>query len=536
MSKIHLLSEETINQIAAGEVIENPASVVKELVENSVDAGATDICVMIRGGGLQYISISDDGIGMSEEDALLSLQRHATSKIQSSEDLFRLATMGFRGEALASIAAISKMTLITSLQELGIRIEIEGGKIVEVVPHPRTRGTTIEVRSLFYNVPARKKFQKSPNLCASDVSKVMTLMGLAHPSVAMTYLKHEEQVFKLLSQHPERPKILLGDAFIEGCTHLNGSKIRGILANPLQSRPNRSGQYVFLNGRPIISSAIGFAVRDGYGTRLSENRYPLFLLYLEVDPESVDVNVHPQKKEVRFQNESLLKAQIREAVSSAFESSPPLIFSTAPSFSPPHIMFAPMTFREEPTRPVDFVLPFIQETSRSLGIYGEYYFVEEEGELWVVDLSLAQQALIEQKTLSKQITAQGVLFPETFEVSQDRADALCFFIPQLKEVGFEVSQIGPRGFMIEAIPSCLEEGNLKEVVCELIQFLEAKEDLLSAAAHLFARSCRRFKRNFVLQEAEVLYREIKKNPGSFSRGKPIRIQLHGDQIARFFSK
>lgn len=536
MAKIQLLSEETINQIAAGEVIENPASVVKELVENSVDAGATEISVSIRGGGLLGITVSDNGLGMSAEDALLSLQRHATSKIQNSHDLFRLVTMGFRGEALASLAAISKMTLLTSEGELGTRIEVEGGKVVEVSPHPRNRGTTIEVRALFYNVPARKKFQKSPALCSGEVSRTMTLLALAHSGIAITYLKQEEEVFKVLPNHSEREKILLGEAFLEGCYRLEKGAVRGILGSPLQSRPNRSGQYVFLNGRPIFSPIVSFAVRDGYGTRLSDNRYPIFLLYLTIDPAQVDVNVHPQKREVRFQDEWKLKSLIRETVSHALDSIEPPIFAPFNSFMPVMTPLPSTRLREEPL-PSFFEekLPFLSDNFRSLGVYGGYYFVEDEGELWVVDLSAVQAAILYEKTVMRQIDAQRLLFPESFEVNHEEAALLVAQLSFLKEVGFEIGQVGPRAFMIEAIPAYMAEGNLKEIMLELGHLALEKEDLFPRMAQLLIRS-RRIKRNFMVQEAEVLYREFKQHASCFSKGKPIRIRLNGDEIATFFSK
>src|ERR1700722_17648934 len=192
-NRIHLLSEQTINQIAAGEVIENPASVVKELIENGVDAGATHIRVEILSGGFQWIKISDDGSGMSPDEAVLSLQRHATSKIQNADDLFSLTTMGFRGEALASIAAISKMTLLTALESApALRLEREGGKTIEGGPDVRARGTTIEVRSLFYNVPARKKFQKSAAASSAEITKVVTQLALAHPEVGFEFVQQNQ--------------------------------------------------------------------------------------------------------------------------------------------------------------------------------------------------------------------------------------------------------------------------------------------------------------------------------------------------------
>ena len=286
--QIRFLSELTINQIAAGEVIENPASVVKELIENAIDAGATHIKVDILAGGFQAIKVSDDGLGMSPEDAPLCLERHATSKIISSDDLFALTTMGFRGEALASIAAISKIRLLTAQEgKEAVDLEIEGGKILHTIPGARSRGTTMEVRSLFYNVPARKKFQKSPAASSAEITKVVTQLSLAHPDIGFELIQQGSSHFSLpvalrqdfLPLLKQRMEGVLSAEFIPSCRDLafseSGYAGQGWIAEPHFSRHNRSGQFLFVNRRPVFCPAINYAIRDAYGTRLSTERHPV---------------------------------------------------------------------------------------------------------------------------------------------------------------------------------------------------------------------------------------------------------------------
>lgn len=329
-SKIQLLDDQTINQIAAGEVIENPASVVKELVENAIDAGSKKIFVEIIAGGQEYICVQDNGFGMTQEDALLSLCRHATSKIRTADDLFSLVTMGFRGEALASIAAISEFSLSTACKgesavQEGTHLVVKGGAVSSCSTTSCLPGTRIEVRSLFYNVPARKKFQKSPARDTVEVVKLLTHIALAHPEVEFELIANHKKEFHLkpatFENLKERIQFLLSHEYAAEMKliecEVEGIKIQGFVGSPSACRPNRTGQYLFINRRPITSLSLSYAVKDGYGTSLESPRHPTFVLHLFLPPDSVDVNVHPQKKEVRFRQEDLIKKAVSEAVERA---------------------------------------------------------------------------------------------------------------------------------------------------------------------------------------------------------------------------
>lgn len=279
-NRIQVLDEKTINQIASGEVVENASSCVKELVENSIDAHATIIEVSVVAGGRKRIEVFDNGDGMSFDDALLSLERHATSKIKTIEDMNRLSSMGFRGEALASIAAISKFSLHTSDGKEASKVVCHGGKIISQNVCPRTRGTTVEINSLFFNVPARKEFQKSISHDVREINKVMTHLALAHPKIAFKYIQDGEEVFNLipnpsldeLENLQLNIKTLFGDKLYQELLlvdgELEGVSLKGFIVQASEHRPSRLGQYLFVNQRFIDSKLISVAVREGYSTRL----------------------------------------------------------------------------------------------------------------------------------------------------------------------------------------------------------------------------------------------------------------------------
>jgi DNA mismatch repair protein MutL len=359
MNRIHLLSEQVANQIAAGEVIERPASVVKELVENALDARAARVTLEIQAGGRSLIRVTDDGTGMSRDDALLCLERHATSKIQKAEDLAAIVTMGFRGEALPSIASVSRFTLTTREREggspEGTQVVVSGGKIVEVKAAGSATGTNVEVRQLFFNLPARRKFMRTEETEAAHIQHYMTLAALAYPEVAFTFQKDARLVWQLPAQKSgvaissrlealrERLRSLLGEekllsvnftaALDESVkpeetdifeTASNSSdprpqtqstiRVWGFIGSPGVSRATREGQHLFVNRRPVENRGLNYALLEGYHTALMKGRYPVCCLFLEIDPAAVDVNIHPAKREVKFHREFEIRKFVAQAV------------------------------------------------------------------------------------------------------------------------------------------------------------------------------------------------------------------------------
>ena len=394
MNRINLLSEQVANQIAAGEVVERPASVVKELVENSLDADPRKITVEIGAGGRSLIRVTDDGFGMSRDDALLCLERHATSKIQRAEDLASIATLGFRGEALPSIASVSRFMLTTRERENtspeGAQIIVNGGTIAEVKAAGSAPGTSVEVRQLFFNLPARRKFLRTEETEAAHIQHYLTLAALAFPEVAFTFVKDGRNVWQLpavksgaatssrIEALRERLRALLGDEKLlsvnfsatladdgnpsapeetdifetaapekSAASEISNLKsqihIWGLVGSPGVSRATRDGQFVFVNRRPVENRGINYALIEGYHTSLMKGRYPVCCLFLEIDPAAVDVNIHPAKREVKFHREFEIRKLVAQAVHDAllaFHSEPVKSTAKTPS-APSELKFAP---------------------------------------------------------------------------------------------------------------------------------------------------------------------------------------------------
>ncbi len=519
---IKVLTEETINKIAAGEVIENPASVVKELVENAMDAGAGSITIEIKGGGFQFIKITDNGSGMSSDDALLCFERHATSKITGIEDLSSLTSMGFRGEALASIASIARVDLITAIQDgSGTHIEVEGGKIRSVSPAPRNRGTTFEVRSLFYNVPARKKFQKQASAATAEVHKLVVTLALAHPEIGFELISNEQIVLKVApavgstfsEKLSHRTSDLFQMSFLAKKLTASGVEkdyvLEGILGTPADHRINRTGQYLFVNRRPIFSPQVTRAIKEGYGQRLSEDRYPIFVIHLTVPPALLDVNVHPQKKEVRFQEGEFIRQFVKTHVHQAFGQSAALAQPVASySFPEPRAWDEPLTFRETSEE-----TPVLTSNEQVIGLFEHYLLLDgstvegfEPGIVWV-DLQQLQQQLI-YHTLNQpeqEGLAQGLLLPLGMELSTFEAQELNAKKAELARCGFAATCSGKQSLLIEAIPPFLDETDAVEAIRLVLQ---SEEDFPKLSRKV-ARFAVRKKKSFMLQEALTLWRKFK---------------------------
>src|SRR5262245_47952327 len=319
MSRIRLLPETVASQVAAGEVVERPASVVKELIENSIDAGSCKIDIVIRRGGISLVRVIDDGCGMDRDDALLSLERHATSKIRSAADLQAVATLGFRGEALPSMSSVSRFRLTTRETGAiaGTEIVVNGSKIDMVRDGGEAPGTQVEVRSLFYNLPARRKFLRAENTESRNIEHQIHLQAIGHPQIGFSLLRDGRMLFQLPAAATlgDRIRDLYGIELVERLVEVNGTTSRnihigGFIGQAGLGRQTKAQQLVFVNGRAIESGLLTGAIREGYHTCLMKGQYPVTFLFVELDPGGVDVNVHPAKREVRFRDPTA----IREAI------------------------------------------------------------------------------------------------------------------------------------------------------------------------------------------------------------------------------
>jgi DNA mismatch repair protein MutL len=329
MSKIRVLPDYLSNQIAAGEVVERPASVAKELVENAIDAGATSITLDVESGGRRLLKVSDNGEGMVRDDAVLAFERHATSKISKSEDLAAIATLGFRGEALASIASVARVELTTKTEaaSAATRVVIEGGKMRDVKDAAHPRGTTLTVRDLFFNVPARRKFLRSEATESFHLTNLVTHYALAHPEIALTLTNNGREVLRAAPANDlrERAYQIFGAEFLDNLLEVNGGNpqiahVVGFVSAPRDRRTSRDAQYLFVNGRFVRDRLISRALSEGYRSVLPHGIYPAALLFIEIPLEEVDVNVHPAKTEVRFRRAAAVADAVREAVRSALAS------------------------------------------------------------------------------------------------------------------------------------------------------------------------------------------------------------------------
>ena len=511
MAKIALLPETLIDQIAAGEVLENPASAVKELVENALDAGAKEIRIAIEGGGLQRIEIEDDGCGMDAEDLGLCLLRHATSKIRSLEDLERIGTKGFRGEALAAIASVSKLEIRTS-DGIGAWRFVGG----EITPCARRRGTTVEIRALFQNTPARLKFQKSPATCAAAILKVVEILSLAHSDVRFYLSSNGKEVLKLAPKGwQERALEVMGPL------HHEMKGIRGLVGRPDEGKKNRSGQVLFVNGRPVISNLIAKAVKEGFGTRMEEKLFPSFLLFLELPLEQVDVNVHPQKREVRFLEESRIFEWVRRSVDQAFAQSMPDLAplpwefssSSKKSESLPFVA-AESSFFETQSLPIEAAF-------RILGCMDDLMLVEEDG--WtLIDLRGALARILFEEMGKKTIVGEPLLIPFSIQVENAEETAV-----KIADLGIEARPVSRRELGIYSLPFGIEVG---EVECLVNEWSER------GIAAALTKSVRNSRRSFREEERIEIWKRLRtcKEPQHDPLGRKIWARVTKEELRRLF--
>lgn len=592
-SKIRVLDELTINKIAAGEVIENPASVVKELVENSLDAGAQDIHVEILSGGRQLIRIVDDGSGMNRDDALLCLERYATSKIRQVDDLTELGTMGFRGEALPSIASISKFTLLTATADCveGTLVIVEGGQVLKCCGATRSPGTTIEVKSLFFNVPVRRKFQRSPAHDVSAIERTVSLLALAHPKVRFTLISDQKPLLTApastasgaLDQLLQRTQAVLGREFTEDAIRVDskadGFSLIGLIGSPLHHRPNRSSQYLVINHRVVVSHLVSMAVCDGYGTSLPNQRHPLFVLQMGVPGDLLDVNVHPQKREVRIRQEQQLREFIRKAIQKALSGNkvdhePSMVFHDMPWSKPSPIVqptVLPWDLPERPTpaplRPMPMPMPMAPPAPsltvrpinrRVLACLPGYFVLDpascqglgsgEQG-LWVVDQRAAHHRILYERILSaSSATAaevQPLLLPLTLQMNSLDSALIMDALPELQRIGLDIASFGRNSFHIQAIPVDLMDIDIANFLNEIAEELRAFQSQNLVEKERGRRIALKASRSALSRRAQLSSEEARRllegllcceTPYQCPQGKPTLVCLEPEALAKLFQK
>ena len=596
MSRIRLLPDTVASQVAAGEVVERPASVVKELIENSIDAGPRKIEVMIRRGGISLVRVIDDGCGMDRDDALLSLERHATSKIRSAKDLQAIGTLGFRGEALPSIASVSRFRLTTREPGAvaGTEIIVNGGKIDIVRESGEAPGTQVEVRSLFYNLPARRKFLRSENTESRNIEHQIHLQAIGHPQIAFTLLRDDRLLFQLPATATLRDRIrdLYGVELLERLIELHGTgspkiKIGGFIGQAGLSRQTRAQQLIFVNGRAIESGLITNTVREGYHTALMKGQYPVMFLFVDLDPAAVDVNVHPAKREVRFRDPNGVHEAIIRCVQETLERSrtewqqkfrapatppsPSLEKATVDLKMRPEIAFPEVSDRELPhlgsavagvfdsgraVKPDEALSPQSsggdgnEQRFQIIGVLGRLYILmENENGLVLVDQHAAHERILFEE-LRRKMEEQGVptqklLLPQTFDLPPRDADWIERNLPTLEKMGIGIESFGPNTFKIDSLPSFLNLLDPAQFMSKVIDDLRSVSNSSSAmrmGEEMIAKTvCRHaVKANDPLGylEVEKLIRDLLDCdlPYCCPHGRPTMIQISLAELEKKFGR
>jgi DNA mismatch repair protein MutL len=519
---ITILPEQLANKIAAGEVVQRPESVVKELIENSIDAGATSISIVIKEGGKSFIQIFDNGSGMNDEDAAIAFDRHATSKIKSYEDLENIRTLGFRGEALASIAAVAHVELKTrrSTDDVGTLVRLEGGELKEHSKASTRPGTTISVRNLFYNTPARRNFLKSNNTEFKHIYDVVQRVALSRPDVAIQFTSDGEDLLDLKSGTiEERLKNLYGERHFETLLPFDEQtellSVSGFIGKPDFARKSRVDQYLFLNKRPIVNRSINHAIFSGYEHLIEKGNFPFYLVFLDIDPHKVDVNVHPSKMEVKFADEQSIYRFVISIVRKALGSNdlvPSLEVNAAKNFDhsfaslrhaalPQHfagdfgsteknIFSSPSSnvsqapaqrdslnidklFSDIPTiplpeagRPQQFAHGTreneAQEGKAIWQLHNKYILSQIRTGLMIVDQHVAHERVLYERALASFENAvpvsQQLLFPHTVQLSPGDFALAKELIPHLQAIGFELKLFGKNTIVLEGVPTDVKAG------------------------------------------------------------------------------
>ena len=573
MAKIHLLSTDLRNKIAAGEVVERPASVVKELVENSLDANATEITIVIEKGGHQLIQVSDNGGGISPDDMNLAVERYTTNKIETIDDLFNINSLGFRGEALASIASVSEMEMTSCINsDGGFAVSILDGEAGEIMPAEPVQGTRIDVRNLFYNTPARKKFLKSQRVEFRQIVAMARRYGLAYPEVAFKLYHDDKEILNIQSESlKERINNLLDPTYRDHLLEVNTVKgdftISGYVGslNLVRSRPGE--QYIFLNRRFIKHRLLNNAVYSAYQSLLKRGEYPFYVLNLVQPADQVDVNVHPMKIEVRFKDEWRLYHVLKSAVADALRS----ILDTIPDFSKMETQFPEFGHSlQQATLSLSAVDTPIQQglqraktymdrlsekksegeevsTGNIWQIHDKYIVSQINSGLVIIDQHVAHERVLFEDALNAfekaPLGAQTLLFPETLEFSADEFSVLLDILPNLNKLGFRMQEFGKNTVMVEAIPSEMVWGNEKTIIRDIMDsYLENKKKYSSWQEGLAASySCHAAVKAgdpLTIQEMQALVNRLfaTNHPYYCPHGRPIIVQLSIEELDKRFER
>ena len=593
---IQLLPDNIANQIAAGEVIQRPASAVKELLENAVDAGATEINLIINDAGKSLIQVNDNGSGMSEIDARMCFERHATSKIQSIEDLFHIRTMGFRGEALASIAAVAQVELKTRTadSDTGIYLEVENSVVKKQEPIACPKGTSISMKNLFFNVPARRNFLKSNASEMRHIIDEFTRVALSFPSVFFSFTANNQQIFHLEAGSLKQRVIqLLGSNYSSKLVNVKENTdymdIHGFAGKPDTARKTRGDQFFFVNNRFIKSPYLHHAVMNAYQDMITPDSHPMYVLFIDLDPTQVDVNVHPTKQEIKFEDEKIIYAFVQAAIKHAlaqFSITPTLDFELDPSIQQLPSIQQPFTQEKKSSvtsgtiyktftqqhqahlierselggwksiyeSEVKTALPIV-EVSPSVAlhaipfqIHNQFILISSSVGFLLIDQQGAHERILYEELSNamkgKPVVTQRTLFPITFDLPPSDASLLSEILDDLMQLGYLIEPFGSNSFVIQGTPADVIQGSEKQVIENLLdQFKYFNPQLQCTKREKLLRTVsyqRSIKAGRILDQKEMerIVTELFNcaQPNITPGGNPTYLEFKKDQIEKMFGK
>ena len=529
---VRLLPEETIRRIAAGEVIVRPANAIKELLENSLDAGSTDIRIEVKQGGKNLIRVSDNGCGMTRDDVRLAVARHATSKLDTAEDLTRITTYGFRGEALASIGAVTRLTIETNADESGpgTQVEVEGGETKGINEVARPRGTTITARMLFFNLPVRRAFMKSDNYESRLVVETVRNYAIAYPAVGFTLISNEREVIRLgpTGSVKDRIKALFEKRVVESLVEMKVDNpllsLSGYMAEPTRSRSFYEVQAIFMNKRPVRNPTVVRAVYEGYGPVLTGNN-PDFVLFIETDPSRLDVNLHPTKQEVRFADERFLFDFVSEAVRQGLGIQ-----------------------RGKETADADFLYQrgFVPEDAAPQEfwqLHNTYILAQVTSGYVIVDQHAAHERILFEEVMKgrEDVAPQGLLFPITLELTADEFEAYERAKDRLAKMGVEVAPYSGRTVAVETVPagSFMGKEEVQELFSDLARVKPGDAGIETELAKVVAcKGAVKAGQRLTTPEMESIINRLFacKEPYFCPHGRPAIIKITVEELERRFGR
>lgn len=590
-NKIIILPDSVSNKIAAGEVIERPASVLKELLENSLDAGASNINILIESAGIKLISVADDGCGMSPDDSLLCIEPHATSKLSTAEDLNNISTFGFRGEALPSIASVSKFRLRTrnSDAEEGSEIYVDGGKIIEAKPVGCAKGTEISVRELFFNVPARRKFLHSLQTEEKHIIELIYTIAIANFAVSFNFHCDGKNIFRSPASETMKPRIIefFGKSYMNGLTEVeyeeSGIEIYGFTAKHGITRASRREQRIFVNGRPAESPVVFAAIKDAYASIIPAGRYPPVILFIKTNPIRVDVNVHPAKKEVRFREPALFRNAIEKAIREALRNSQSSSVNLSSQIPLKQLLNASLVNydadeKEKKRNIENNILPGLEilpqqkinelateeKTSQTpkistqisteerfphLRIIGNldstYILASCSDGLVIIDQHAAHERILFEKILSasqkKDEVFQKLLIPVTIELSGAEIQFITKNSDEFKKLGFEFENFGGNTVIVRSIPIIFQQDNVVSLIHDIIDRFSSEGLAKATPVDIAKKACKfavKAHDDLKTPEIENLIQQLSscEMPFCCPHGRPTIINISHSELKRRFGR